>query len=110
MKLTYECDFYCEEVTLDVRHYTKNGNLAIVMYCIDGEPFANLTVNLDEKLPENYAYLDVNNIANAFDFCVNNHLAEFQNEFKKSGFCFYPLMKFNMEEVKKYCEVKRNAY
>lgn len=107
MILTYQ-DFYCkEEVKLSIAHYQNNGNLAIQMICVNGEyenePFAFLTVNLNEKLPENCAYIDINNLRQAFDFCLLNKLAEFDYSFKQSGYCSYPLMRFNMDEIKKYC-------
>ena len=104
MKLIYQ-DFYCkEEVKLEIAHYQTTGNLAIKMICVDdGEPFATLTVNFDEKLPENCGYIDTNNLRQAFDFCLLNKLAEFVYTFRQSGYCSYPLMKFNMDEVEKYC-------
>lgn len=55
MTLQYS-DYYCDEkVTLSVHKY-YNGNLAIYMNGEDGVPFSNLTVNFEEKLPEDEAY------------------------------------------------------
>ena len=57
------------EVTVNKTKYT-NGNLAIQLMCYDDEydfwePYGNLTVNLDVKLPDGYAYVDVNNMPTA---------------------------------------------
>lgn len=76
-----------------------NGNFAMVLYCHDDEydfwePYGNLTVNFEEKLPENHAYVDVNNIPNAEAFIAEYKLGEPLGEFKMSGFCCYPLYKF----------------
>ena len=86
------------EVKVERTEY-YNGNLAIVLYCYDRdydfwEPYGNLTVNFEEKLPENYAYLDVNNIPNAEEFVMENELGEFTGKMRFSGFCCYPLYKF----------------
>lgn len=87
------------EVKVNKVTYDSNGNLAVVLDCYDEEfkcwePYGNLTVNLQEKLPDNYGYIDVNNIPNAEEFIEENHLGEFTGEYGFSGFCCYPLYKF----------------
>lgn len=76
--------------------YTKyfNGNLAICLVCDNGESYGNLTVNFDEKLPPNHAYVDTNNMPSAIKFIEENALGEFTGMAKQSGFCTYPLYKF----------------
>ena len=51
-------------------------------------------MNFDEKLPEDYAYVDTNNMPNAEQFIEENKLGEFVGKYKMSGFCCYPLYKF----------------
>ena len=106
MKAKYK-DFYCEEeVTMEIIKY-HNGNLAIQLWCEEDnfkEPFAMLSVNLDKNLPEDCAYIDVNNLRCGFDFCIIHNLGEFTGIFSNSGFCTYPLFKFNLDEVRKYAD------
>ena len=75
--------------------YQNNGNLAILLVCDTGEPFGNLTVNLGEKLPDDMAYVDTNNLPNAEEFIRENNLGEPVGHLRQSGFCTYPLYKFN---------------
>ena len=104
MKAHYE-DYYCsEDVYLEITEYQKPRNLAIKMICADSEwkePFATLTVNLGISLPNNQAYIDTNNLRTAFDFILIHNLGELIG-FGQSGFCTYPLIEFNLDEVKKY--------
>lgn len=103
MKATYEDYYDKDEVTLQVNHYANNGNLQIQLWS-EYEPFASLTVNLGEKLPADCAYLDTNNLRCAFDFCMIHKLGEFTGAFSQSGYCTYPLWKFDMNEVEKYAK------
>lgn len=83
------------EVKMEKTNYCNNGNLAIKLMCFNSrEPYGSLTVNFDEKLPEDYAYVDVNNIPNAEAFIAENNLGEFAGKYMFSGFCAYPLYKF----------------
>ena len=89
----------CEyEVKAEKTQY-MNGNLAIQLMCYDDEydfwePYGNLTVNFDEKLPDGYAYVDTNNMPNAEQFIKKYNLGVHQGKYKYSGFCAYPLYKF----------------
>lgn len=88
-------------VTLEKREY-YNGNLAIRMITEDDEVFATMTVNLgeeDDVLPANMAYVDTNNLPEIEDFIVKNGLGESTGETRTSGYCTYPLYKFNLEEL-----------
>lgn len=95
-------------IGLQLTKYSENDNLAIIMRCYtedgfyDGD-FAKLTVNLSEKLPENQAYVDTNNLGvDVCEWIFDNHLGKCLPRFKQSGFCMYPLFEFDMEELKKY--------
>ena len=87
------------EVEVIKTRYHVNGNFAITLNYYDDEfqcwmPYENLTVNLDEKLPDNYGYVDINNIPSAEEFINENHLGESTGKYGFSGFCRYPLYKF----------------
>lgn len=80
--------------------YVNNGNLAIQIYSYDEEyefwePWCSLTVNLDAKVSENQAYIDVNNCSPE----IVNWM--YENKYMKaigsrpSGFCLYPLVEFS---------------
>ena len=82
------------DVTVVKTNYNSNGNLAIQLVCDDGSPYGTLTVNLDKKLPNNQAYVDINNMPNAAQFIEENHLGRFLDDFGFSGYCMYPLYEF----------------
>ena len=107
MKATYDDYYVKENVYLSIGKYSHKNNLAIMMVCADSdwpEPFANLTVNLpDHDLPDDLAFIDTNNLRTAFDFILKYNLGELVG-FGQSGFCTYPLIKFNLDEVKKYAQ------
>ena len=92
------------EVSLNSQKYSQNGNLAITMDYLDDEfnawlPFANLTVNLGEKLPPNKAYVDTNNCPWAREFIVMYGLGKFTGKIGMSGWCEYPMYEFDMNKI-----------
>lgn len=69
------------------------------------EPFATLTACLGEGERFNepgFAYVDTNNMPGAEQFIKENGLGEPTGVRLRSGFCTYPLYKFNIDELKKY--------
>ena len=88
------------KVDLEVGHY-PNGRLAIMLRdARDGSPFSNLTVNIPSAYcPKDCAYLDTNNFRKAEQFVIENGLAESMEEVAFSGYCRYPLYKFNMNLI-----------
>jgi len=93
------------DVFLKIHRYVNNQNLAIEILIDKGhyyEPYGMLTVNLSETLPEDTAYVDTNNIQNAEEFIKEYKLGESTGDTRRSGFCEYPLYKFDLETVKKY--------
>ena len=89
------------DLALSVAQYACNGNTAIKAEYFDKEfdaflPFASVTVNLDEKLPEGYGFVDTNNFRGALEWLTENGLADFTGQYGFSGFCQYPLVRFNM--------------
>ena len=79
--------------------YQYNGNLAIVLWCKDGELYGKLTTNLDGKLPPDMAYVDTNNMPDAERFIKENDLGEDTGLIAKSGYCTYPLYRFHIDKM-----------
>lgn len=81
------------DVTIQESKYVNNGNFALSLLCDDG-PFAVITVNLNETLPEKFAYVDTNNCPWAEEFIKENNLGKFLGVHGYSGYCSYPLYRF----------------
>lgn len=94
------------DIAFSVHNYVTNGNVAIKMWCKeDGafEPYGNLTTNLDVKLCGDYGYIDTNNLGmDTLEWAADNGLCEFHGQYGYSGFCRYPLVKFNLDKIKEY--------
>ena len=86
------------EVTIHKSCY-YDGNLAIFLTCSNGEPYGNLTVNLSERLLPDTAYVDTNNMPDAEMFIKEYSLGEFTGTIRRSGFCDYPLYRFNLNKI-----------
>lgn len=95
-------------VITHVANYRNNNNLYIgLIDNEDGCPFADLTVNLGEKLEDEcMAYVDTNNCPWAKEFIEKNELGEDTGLFGMSGFCAYPLFMFDLDKVKEYAYVE----
>lgn len=78
-----------------------NKNLAIMIYLDTRELFGTLTTNIC-PLEEDEAAIDINNFPEAEEVIYNYHLGENTGKTIKSGFCEYPIYKFNLKEVSKY--------
>ena len=63
-----------------------------------------LTINLNyadcNPAPEDCAYLDTNNIPEVEEFVTKNKLEEFTGMRKQSGYCTYPLYRFDMAKIR----------
>ena len=87
------------EVTIELGKYGTNNSLAISLWCDEG-PFARLTVNLPgAKPPIPYAYVDTNNCPWAVEFIKKYKLGEDTDMLGHSGYCSYPLYKFDLERL-----------
>lgn len=105
----FELEFYGElyEVALVAEKYSSNGTLAVEMMCIDGCPFARLTVNIEASnfsAGEDAQFIDTNNCPWAEEFLQKNGIASPTGIYGRSGFCSYPLYKFNMEKLEQFEE------
>lgn len=96
---TYKLYDEIYEINLMRSTYLDNGNTAIIAETKEGEPFGVLTVNLDDELPRNMAYIDTNNMPDALNFLIKNDLAEDTGKTGKSGFCTYPLVKLKLDKI-----------
>lgn len=96
---------YCvyDDVLLQVSRYQANNSLCIQAYNHTDGPIARLTVCLaDTILGDNCAFVDVNNCPWAEDFIRRYHLGTDMGVMASSGYCVYPLYKFDMVELNKY--------
>ena len=79
----------------------KYGGVAIELVCADGEPFAMLTVSIDDSpfYAYGFAYVDTNNCPWAEDFIEEYGLGVKKDYYGHSGFCDYPLYFFDVEKI-----------
>lgn len=89
------------ELYVNVCKYASNDNIAVQLITRDGEPFANLTVNIME-LAEPLACIDTNNVARAEQLISKYNLGVPTGEVVESGFCIYPIYLLNLYELEKY--------
>ena len=90
---------------LQKAEYSNNGNLAVESLYHDEDfdawlPYAMVTVNLNEELPQGFAYVDANNFRDVVAFLEDNGIAKWTGRCRVSGFCQYPLVKFNEDAFK----------
>jgi len=78
-----------------------NKNLGIIMLDEYEQPVGSITVNLpDEKIEKDCGFIDVNNLGEGIlEFLDVYNIAKPTGYAAKSGFCEYPLYKFNMSEL-----------
>lgn len=84
------------------RNYCNNNRIAIELYDIDRlETYGYLTTNIDIYIhnPSTCAFIDINNFSEGIDLIKNNKLGEFTGIMGRSGYCTYPLFKFNLEKL-----------
>ena len=113
MTLTLNTNYGTYEVYTKINRYRDGGVLYVGLDCIDKEcgfvtPFTDLTVNVPyEFIPitEEQMYMapiDTNNNPWAEKFLTDNKLATPTNMEVQSGWCTYPIYRFNLKEVEKY--------
>lgn len=81
--------------------YATEGNLAVMaLYDEYGYPELDaVTVNLGVKLPENQAYIDINNAPNAIKEIEEAGIGTFAGKRLQSGFVTYPLYEFDLDKI-----------
>lgn len=100
------------ECYLILNRYKADNTLAIDLVSTDGEPITRLTVCVNPTYLSfsgitNMAFVDVNNNPTAMNFIDEYKLGEpvrikDKIAIYKSGFCEYPLYKFDIDELRKY--------
>jgi hypothetical protein len=85
----------------------SNERTAILLITSTGEELARLTVNIpNHEVYENEnSFVDTNNVSWAEEFLLTNNLAVDLYLWAPSGFCTYPLYKFNLDKFYDYNEV-----
>lgn len=86
---------------LSLDHYTVDGSLCLRVLNDHDRLICTLTVYLGE-VPKNCAYLDVNNCIFAEKLVTELGIGKFFANVLGSGFCIYPLYKFDLDKIKKY--------
>ena len=95
-----------------IAYQTDDNTLAIDLVSTYGEPITRLTVCVNNgykisKAPDNISFIDIYNNPTAMNFIDEYKLGEpvrinGRIVVYKSGFCVYPLYKFNLDELRKY--------
>lgn len=95
-----------EGAYLKVGRYVSDDSLVIEIWNRSDGCIARLTVCLsDPFLRENESYVDTNNCPWVLDFIREYQLGKESGYMKRSGYCNYPAVIFDMEQMKKYVEV-----
>ena len=85
--------------------YADNKTLAVYLYTEDMEPYADITVNIENGIADyEMAYVDVNNFPWAEAFIKENGIGKPMGVVGRSGFCTYPLYFFNLDMMTQYEE------
>ena len=80
----------------------RNSKLIKLYNYTDGA-IATLTKCLNDKgLPARQQYVDVNNCPWAMDLIKQYNFGEPTGEEGRSGYCVYPIVEFDIEELKKH--------
>ena len=96
---------YCKDRVICVPLQYGNKTLAIRLLCVEGNqvtaPFATLTVNLCQPSYQNDtdAFVDTNNNPFAEEFIEKNKIGMSLDLVGSSGYCLYPLYRFNLEAL-----------
>ena len=92
-----------QDVYLVIGRYFMDDSIAVDVQNDEDGPIARLTVCLvDKTLGENEAYIDTNNCSWAVDFIEENCLGEKTGRSRESGYCTYPVVKFDAGQLKKH--------
>lgn len=103
---TIETDYGTyNDIAITTDHYRFDGSLAIELVSESEGPFARLTVCLQDDLglpyflDEDEAFVDTNNCPWAEEFIKENRLGKPTGRTARSGWCEYPLYKFNLKKL-----------
>ncbi len=87
-------------------NYLDRGALAVLLLEEEnGEEFAVLTVNIDGVAENDLSYVDTNNNKWAIEFIEENSLGVDTGAVGFSGYCVYPLFKFNEDKITSFGDI-----
>lgn len=90
---------------LELNKYVYDGSLAIMIHNMEDGPIAKITTCIDGfLLQKNEAYIDTNNCPWAEDFIKEYKLGKPTGRKARSGFCEYPIYRFNMDRLREFTE------
>ena len=92
---------------LIVNNYSNNGHIALEIWSDEEGPIADITVNVAgiESMPENVSCIDVNNFPEVIDIIRQLKIGKIlEGKFLRSGWCIYPMVEFNANNIRKYAE------
>ena len=90
------------ELNTTTSTYRNNGNLYVGLYSKEDGPFADLTVNCSKLEDKTWGAVDTNNCPWAIKFIEDNGLGEDTGLIEMSGFCVYPVYRFNMDKIEEF--------
>lgn len=95
-----------QKVSVVRSEYMDNHSLAVMLVGENGTGIATITVNLEDtdsfsghKKFANYAFVDINNVPWAEQFLKDTKLASSIGISAKSGWCEYPLYRFDLDRI-----------
>lgn len=98
------------DITLEVQTYSAPIGLCVEL--VDNSegypvPYSRITVNIDEFVDPEYtgliAAIDTNNNPDITKFLESNNLAKFTGKVATSGYCTYPIYKFDENALRESC-------
>lgn len=92
-----------KDCILQVAKYQADNSMAVEIWNENEGPIARVTVCLcDPGIKEDEAYVDTNNCPWAVEFLESNGIAKRTGSTRRSGYCKYPLMKFDREKMAEF--------
>lgn len=87
-----------------INMYANNSNLYVGLECFDKEfggwyPYCDVTVNI-QKLPFLESAVDINNGSRIVKFLIDQGFGELTYQVQISGYCGYPVVRFNADKLK----------
>lgn len=84
--------------------YANNNNLAVIaLIAGTKEPAGTVTVNISDMSPT-LACIDINNMPGIFEVLIEAGLAEDTGYTIESGYCTYPIVRFDLAKIPVYKE------
>lgn len=98
---------YYKDCYLTVGRYSYDGSLALEPWNKTDGAITTITKCLGyRRLKENESFVDTNNNPGILSFIKEYNLGTETGGISYSGYCGYPLIKFNIDEINKYVAKK----